>query len=183
MILGLSIVLSTASATPPPPPTTSPAAWSAPLTRLDGATLAPSELQGKAVVVVNVASKCGYTPQYEGLQALWEAKKGAGLVVVGVPCNQFGGQEPGKPEEIAEFCKVNYGVGFPLLEKQDVNGAARSPLYQWLVSSPAGGNKDIAWNFEKFVVNRKGEVVGRFPSKVAPNDPSFLAAVDKALAP
>jgi glutathione peroxidase len=151
------------------------------LTRLDGTALPASELAGKAVLFVNVASKCGYTPQYEGLQALWQAKKDQGLVVVGVPSNQFGAQEPGTKEEIATFCKLNYGVTFPLLEKQDVNGAGRSALYQWLVTSPTGAGADVKWNFEKFLVDKTGKVVGRFPSKVAPNDPALVKAIDAAL--
>jgi glutathione peroxidase-family protein len=147
------------------------------LTRLDGSAMPPGELAGKVVLFVNVASQCGYTPQYEGLQALYQAKKDRGLVIVGVPCNQFGGQEPGGKEEIASFCKLNYGVTFPLLEKQDVNGAGRSGLYRWLV---AGGG-DVKWNFEKFLVDRTGKIVGRYPSKVGPNDPALLAAIDGAL--
>jgi glutathione peroxidase len=152
------------------------------LTRLDGTPFPTSELTGKAVLFVNVASKCGLTPQYEALQALYTAKKDQGLVIVGVPSNQFGAQEPGTKEEIATFCKVNYGVTFPLLEKQDVNGPSRSPLYQWLVASEAGGGKDIAWNFEKFVVDRHGRVIERISPKVAPDSPEVKAAVDKALA-
>lgn len=156
---------------------------SLPLTRLDGTPMPASELAGKAVLFVNVASRCGYTPQYEGLQALYEAKKDQGLVIVGVPCNQFGAQEPGTKEEIATFCKLNYGVTFPLLEKQDVNGAGRSPLYQWLVASEAGKGADVKWNFEKYLVDREGAVVGHFPSKVAPASAELGKAIDAALAP
>jgi glutathione peroxidase-family protein len=152
------------------------------LTRLDGSKLEGSELAGKVVLFVNVASKCGFTPQYEGLQALYEARQAEGLVIVGVPSNQFAGQEPGAPEEIASFCKLNYGVTFPLLEKQDVNGGQRSALYAWLVGSKVGGGERIGWNFEKFVVNRKGEVVARFGSRTAPADPALKAALDAALA-
>jgi len=147
------------------------------LTRLDGSKLPAEELAGKAVLFVNVASACGYTKQYEGLQALYTAHKDDGLVVVGVPCNQFGGQEPGSPEEIATFCKMNFGVTFPLLEKQDVNGSKRSPLYSSLVGS--GG--DISWNFEKFLVGPDGAVVGRFPSSVKPDSAKLKAAIDSAL--
>ena len=125
-----------------------------------------------------MASACGYTRQYEGLQSLYEARKGDGLVVVGVPCNQFGAQEPGSPEEIATFCKKNFGVTFPLLAKQEVNGSGRSPLYKALVGS--GG--DIKWNFEKFVVGPDGVVVGRFGSSVKPNSPELKTAIDTALA-
>jgi glutathione peroxidase len=152
-----------------------------PLVGLDGQPLPAEAIAGKAVLFVNVASKCGYTPQYEGLQALYTQYKDKGLTIVGVPCNQFGAQEPGSAEEIASFCKLNYGVDFPLLEKQDVNGSARSALYTQLISSPAGGGADVKWNFEKFLVAPSGEVVGRFPSKVAPNDPALAAAIEKVL--
>lgn len=147
------------------------------LTRLDGAPLAGTSLAGKVVLFVNVASRCGYTPQYDGLEKLFEAKKDAGLVIVGVPCNQFGAQEPGTSEEIASFCRLNYGVTFPLLEKQDVKGANRSPLYGFLV----GSGPDIQWNFEKILVDRTGKVIGRFGSKVAPDAPALVQAIDAAL--
>ncbi len=152
------------------------------LMSLDGTPFDMTELSGKVVLVVNVASKCGFTPQYEGLQRLHEEKAKDGLVIVGVPCNQFGGQEPGQAEEIASFCRINYGVSFPILEKQDVNGTARSPLYQWLVDSDVGGGKKVRWNFEKFLVDRQGSVVERYSSRVAPDDADFRAAVEKALA-
>lgn len=152
-----------------------------PLTALDGTSFDASSLKGKTVLVVNVASRCGFTPQYEGLQALWEAKESEGLVIVGVPCNQFMGQEPGDAKEIASFCKINYGVTFPLLDKQDVNGAGRSDLYRWLVGSPVGADEKVKWNFEKFVIDRNGVVTARFGSKTAPEDPDLLAAIDAAL--
>ena len=151
------------------------------LTRLDGTPLERSVVDGQVVLYVNVASECGLTPQYEGLQALYESRRERGLVIVGVPCNQFGGQEPGGPEAIASFCKLNYGVDFPLLEKQEVNGDGRSPLYRYLVGSEAGGGKDIKWNFEKFVVGRDGRVLQRFAPTVAPDDEGLLAALDAAL--
>ncbi|MCO4747631.1 MAG: glutathione peroxidase [Proteobacteria bacterium] len=151
------------------------------LTALDGSPMPASELDGKAVLFVNVASKCGYTKQYEGLQALYEAKKDSGLVIVGVPSNQFGGQEPGSSEEIASFCKMNFGVTFPLLAKQDVNGGQRSALYSFLVGSTAGGGSDVSWNFEKFLVNRQGEVVGRFKSSVTPDSSELDVAINEAL--
>lgn len=148
------------------------------LATLDGEQLSPSSLNGKAVLFVNVASKCGFTGQYAGLQKLHEQYADRGLTVIGVPCNQFGQQEPGKPAEIISFCSMTYGVSFPLLAKQDVNGAGRSGLYQRLIA----GGADIRWNFEKFVVGRDGKVVGRFPSSVTPDDPKLLAAIDTALA-
>jgi glutathione peroxidase len=155
--------------------------WTKGLVRLDGESLDPSELEGKVVLVVNVASKCGFTGQYDGLQALWKERQDEGLVILGVPCNQFGSQEPGQPEEIVSFCRVNYGVDFPLLEKQNVNGSKRSDLYHFLVSSEAGGGKNVRWNFEKFVIDRSGKVVGRFGSMTKPSSSSLKAVLDEAL--
>lgn len=152
------------------------------LVALDGTPLPAETVAGKVVLFVNVASRCGFTPQYEGLQALYESKKDDGLVIVGVPCNQFGAQEPGKAEQIASFCSLNYGVTFPLLEKQKVNGPKRSPLYAALVDSAAGGGGDVGWNFEKFVVGRDGEVRARFVSSVAPDADGLREAIDAALA-
>ena len=165
-----------------PSPKEATMAWSdLSLTSLDGTPLAADALAGKVVLFVNVASRCGYTSQYKGLQALYEARKDDGLVIVGVPCNQFGGQEPGSAAEIASFCEMNYGVSFPLLEKQDVNGAARSALYTRLVSSAAGGGTDVKWNFEKFLVGRDGAVIGRYGSGVKPGGKELAAALDAAL--
>ncbi|TVP62343.1 MAG: glutathione peroxidase [Leptolyngbya sp. LCM1.Bin17] len=147
------------------------------LTTLDGDPLAPEVLDGKVVLFVNVASKCGLTPQYSGLVELDKAYGDRGLVIVGVPCNQFGQQEPGNPDEIKAFTKTKYDVDFTLLEKQDVNGTNRSPLYQFLV----GDGPDIGWNFGKFLVGRNGEVVARFEPQTAPDDPSLKAAIDQAL--
>lgn len=151
------------------------------LVGLDGQPLPSETLEGRAVLFVNVASACGYTPQYAGLQALWSAWKDRGLVVVGVPCNQFGGQEPGTSAEIRSFCSLTYGVDFPLLAKQEVNGAGRSALYRYLVDSPAGAGADVRWNFEKFLVGPDGQVKARFPSRVAPDDPSLAAAIAAAV--
>jgi glutathione peroxidase len=152
------------------------------LVRLDGTPMPASELEGKAVLFVTVASKCGYTPQYDALQKLWLANKDRGLVIVGVPSNQFGAQEPGTAEEIASFCRLNYGVTFPLLEKQDVNGAGRKPLYTALVGSPAGAGADVKWNFEKFLVGKDGTVKARFGSKTTPDSAELATAIDAALA-
>lgn len=152
------------------------------VTALDGNPLPADVLEHRVVLFVNVASKCGFTPQYDGLQALYAGRKDQGLVVVGVPCNQFGAQEPGSSDEIASFCRVNYGVDFPLLEKQEVNGAGRSALYQWLVGSEAGGGDDVRWNFEKFLVGRDGQVIGRYGSQVTPADDALTGAIDQALA-
>ncbi|MGP1386995.1 MAG: glutathione peroxidase [Thainema sp.] len=147
------------------------------LATLNGQPLSPETLENKVVLFVNVASQCGLTPQYSGLVELDQEYRDRGLVIIGVPCNQFGKQEPGTPEEIKDFTQSKYNVDFTLLEKQDVNGANRSPLYQFLV----GEGPDIAWNFGKFVVGRDGEVVARFEPQTAPNDPELKAAIEKAL--
>ena len=133
--------------------------------------------RGRAVLVVNVASRCGLTPQYAGLQALYDTYADRGLTVLGVPCNQFAGQEPGNATEIAEFCDVNYGVTFPLTEKVDVNGPGRHPLYRELV----GDGPDIQWNFEKFLVDPDGTVTARFGPQTDPQDGQLIAAVEKLL--
>jgi len=151
------------------------------LTRLDGAPIEADELANKVVLFVNVASRCGFTPQYEGLQQLHDTYAAKGLAVVGVPCNQFGGQEPGSPEQIASFCEKNYGVSFTILEKQDVNGKDRSPLYAYLVDSEAGGGKRVQWNFEKFLVGRDGKVIGRWGSRTRPDDQALKSAIEAAL--
>lgn len=149
---------------------------------LDGQPFPADRIAGKVVLFVNVASRCGLTPQYSALVAIDQSLRDRGFVVVGVPCNQFLGQEPGSAEAISAFCATNYGVEFPLLEKQAVNGSARSPLYQWLIGSPNGGGKDIAWNFEKFLVGRDGKVRARFAPKVVPDAPEITAAIEAALA-
>ncbi len=151
------------------------------LSRLDGTALPVEELSGKVVLFVNVASRCGLTPQYEDLAKLQERYRERGFLVVGAPCNQFLGQEPGTAEEIATFCATTYGVDFPLLAKQDVNGKERSPLYQWLVGSAAGGGTDISWNFEKFLVGRDGAVVKRFSPRVTPASAEVVQAIEAAL--
>jgi glutathione peroxidase len=137
----------------------------------------------KVVLVVNVASKCGLTPQYTGLEALHNEFAGQGFSVVGVPCNQFGAQEPGSAEEITTFCSTTYGVTFPLTEKVDVNGSARHALYEKLtpVQDGEGHSGDIRWNFEKFLVGKDGTTVVRFGPMVAPDDAALRAAITKAL--
>ncbi|MEV0154636.1 glutathione peroxidase [Micromonospora sp. NPDC050686] len=141
------------------------------------------QYHGRALLVVNVASRCGLTPQYAGLQALAEEYADRGLTVLGVPCNQFAGQEPGTAPEIAEFCEVNYGVTFPLTEKVDVNGPARHPLYAALVSTPdaEGHTGDVRWNFEKFLIGPDGTVAARFAPQVAPDSPELRAAIEQVL--
>lgn len=151
------------------------------LTALDGSPFDRNLIDGSVVLYVNVASECGLTPQYDQLQSLYESRKDKGLVIVGVPCNQFGSQEPGSSEQIASFCKLNYGVTFPLMEKQEVNGEGRSPLYRYLVGSTAGGGGDIKWNFAKFLVGRDGEVLDRFAPTTTPDDKNLVAAIDAAL--
>jgi glutathione peroxidase len=159
------------------------ALYDIPIHTLSGeeASLAPYE--GKALLVVNVASKCGLTPQYEGLEKLQETYGDRGFSVLGFPCNQFLGQEPGSAGEIAEFCSATYGVTFPLFEKIDVNGAHRHPIYQELTeTADADGEAgDIAWNFEKFLVSPDGHVVARFRPPVAPEDPAVVSAIESLL--
>ncbi len=138
---------------------------------------------GKATLVVNVASKCGLTPQYAGLEQLHEELAPRGFTVLGVPCNQFKGQEPGTAEEIAEFCSATYGVTFPMLAKTDVNGEARAPLFDALTAVPDadGAAGDVQWNFEKWLLSPQGEVVGRFRPLVDPADPALREAVEAQL--
>ena len=139
--------------------------------------------KGKAALIVNVASKCGLTPQYAGLEALHEDLAPKGFTVIGVPCNQFKGQEPGTSEEIAEFCSATYGVTFPMLAKTDVNGDDRDPLFAELTAAPdaEGTAGDVQWNFEKWLLSPEGEVVGRFRPLVEPGDPALREAVEAAL--
>jgi glutathione peroxidase len=152
--------------------------------RLDGTPATLGELTGgQPALLVNVASKCGLTPQYGGLERLQETYADRGFTVVGFPCNQFMGQEPGTSEEIAEFCSATYGVTFPMTEKIDVNGDERHSIYQSLVASPneKGEVGDVAWNFEKFLVDAEGSVVARFSPTVEPEDPQVVAAVEALL--
>jgi glutathione peroxidase len=151
-----------------------------PIARLDGTPATLGEITGgKPALLVNVASRCGLTPQYTGLEQLHKEYADCGFTVVGVPCNQFGGQEPGTPEEIEEFCSTTYGVTFPMTEKVEVNGASRHPLYAALAQAAdeEGRTGDIQWNFEKFLVDGSGEVVARFGPGVVPEDPRLVEAV------
>ena len=154
-----------------------------PIHTLDGKPTTLAEQKGKALLVVNVASKCGLTPQYEGLERLHEQYAGRGFSVLGFPCNQFLGQEPGTPEEIQTFCSTTYGVTFPLYEKIDVNGDERHPIYAQLTEAPDAEGKagDITWNFEKFLVDPTGEVVARFRPQVQPDAPEVVEALEATL--
>ncbi|HVZ13714.1 MAG TPA: glutathione peroxidase [Bauldia sp.] len=165
--------------------------------RIDGKPASLSEYAGKVMLIVNVASKCGLTPQYDGLEKLYAEHKDEGLVVLGFPANNFAGQEPGTNEEIATFCRATYGVDFPMFSKVSVAGADQAPLYKTLIAAqpkrtlaanPRPGaaqkadDKAVRWNFEKFLVSREGEVVGRFDPDVTPGDPILVAAVERELA-
>jgi glutathione peroxidase len=155
------------------------------IARLDGTAATLGDITGgRVALLVNVASRCGLTPQYTGLEQLQETYGDRGFTVVGVPCNQFGGQEPGTPDEIAEFCSATYGVTFPMTEKVEVNGEGRHPLYERLVATPneQGRTGDVEWNFEKFLVSADGEVLARFAPGVEPGDPRLVGAIEAQLA-
>jgi glutathione peroxidase len=157
--------------------------YDVPIHALDGGPADLHDYQDKAVLLVNVASKCGLTPQYTGLEKIHELYKDRGFSVVGIPCNQFGEQEPGTPDEIKTFCSTTYGVTFPMTEKIEVNGEGRHPLYQQLVDVPDvadGHTGDIRWNFEKFLVGPGGDVT-RFGPMVDPEAPELVEAIEKAL--
>ena len=145
---------------------------------IDGKPAPLAAYKGKIVLVVNVASRCGFTPQYTGLEALYEKYKDQGLVIVGFPANNFGAQEPGTDEEIKTFCSSKYNVTFPMYSKISVKGADKAPLYEYLTSTGGG---DVKWNFTKFLVGRDGKVIERFESKVEPQSPELTGAVEKAL--
>jgi glutathione peroxidase len=167
---------------------TSSQVYDIPVRTLGGKDTSLREYQGEVLLVVNVASACGLTPQYKGLESLYAENKARGFSVLGFPCNQFGAQEPGTNAEIAEFCSLHYGVTFPMFDKIDVNGPDRHPLYQKLIAAqpqsepvaPAS-SEDIAWNFEKFLIDRKGDVIARFSPKVTPEDPELRSKLAAAL--
>jgi glutathione peroxidase len=173
-----------------------------PLQRLNGEPATLAEYRGQVLLVVNVASKCGLTPQYTGLELLYQQQRGRGLHILGFPCNDFAAQEPGNEAEIQSFCETNYSVSFPLFAKLHINSAPRHPLYEALIAAmpqarPSGSDKlrstlaqhkllpegesDVMWNFEKFLVGRDGQVLARFAPDVAPDDPALLAAIGSAL--
>lgn len=150
---------------------------------IDGDERSLGEFAGKAALVVNVASKCGLTPQYTDLEKLHEEYAPRGFAVLGFPCNQFAGQEPGSDAEVKTFCSTTYGVTFPMFSKIEVNGPGRAPLYAWLTSEPTqpDGPGDVAWNFAKFLVGRDGRVVARFDPRTSPTAPDVKQAIEKAL--
>ena len=157
--------------------------WDAPIKTLQGKDTKLAEYKGKALLLVNVASKCGLTPQYTQLEELQKKYAAKGFTVIGFPCNQFGHQEPGTAKEIETFCSTTYGVTFPMMEKIEVNGPGRHPIYQVLTPLPDvdGTNGDIRWNFEKFVVTADGQKITRFAPETKPDDPKVVAAIEAAL--
>ena len=159
------------------------AMWNAPIKTLKGEPTTLAAYKGKALMLVNVASQCGNTPQYATLEALQKKYAAQGFTVVGFPCNQFGGQEPGTAEEISTFCATNYGITFPIMEKIEVNGDKRHDIYKALtpIADASGHSGDIRWNFEKFVVSADGTKITRFSPKQKPEDPAVIAAVEQAL--
>jgi glutathione peroxidase len=154
-----------------------------PVMGIDGTATSLAPYRGKVLLIVNVASKCGFTPQYAGLQRLYETYADRGFTVLGFPCNQFLFQEPGDSSDIAQFCSTSYGVTFPVFEKIKVRGRGQHPLYAELVKQKDAGGKAgaVKWNFEKFLVGRDGTVIGRFRTKMEPDDPAILAAIEAAL--
>lgn len=150
---------------------------------IDGVDTSLAQFAGKALLIVNVASQCGLTPHYAGMQALHERFADRGFAVLGFPCNQFGSQEPGSEQQIKQFCETRFGVTFPMFAKLEVNGASRHPLYAWLTSQATkpDGSGDVKWNFAKFVIGPTGEVVARFAPTVTPDDPALIAAIEAAL--
>ena len=167
-----------AQAKPTNAPTT---AWDFTAQGLEGQPAPLAAWRGKVLLVVNTASQCGFTPQYGGLEALWKKYGDRGLVVLGFPCNQFGGQEPGDSKEIASFCALTYDISFPMMSKIDVNGAGTHPLYAWLKHQKRGllGSESVKWNFTKFLVGREGEVIGRYSPTVEPK--ALERAIEAAL--
>ena len=153
-----------------------------PLKDIDGTATSLAPQKGKVMLIVNVASKCGFTPQYKALEALYEKYKDQGLVVCGFPCNQFKQQEPGTDAEIKQFCTAKYDVTFPMFDKLEVNGDNRHPLYVWLAGKDTPFPGNIRWNFTKFLVSRDGKIVNRFDSKVKPDSPEVVSAIETALA-
>lgn len=149
---------------------------------MDKKSIPLSDYNGKVLLIVNVASECGYTPQYKGLEEIYEKYNKQGFEILAFPCNDFGGQEPGTNDEIKKFCTTNYGVTFKLFDKIKVLGEERSPLYERLINNPVTENGDVKWNFEKFLVSRDGKIVARFKTKVEPTSGEVTSAIEKELA-
>ena len=149
---------------------------------IDGKNVSLGDYKGKVLLIVNVASKCGFTPQYKALEATYQKYADKGFVILGFPCNQFASQEPGTDEEIKQFCTSKYFITFPLFDKIEVNGANRHPLYQILAGSDSPFPGNIGWNFTKFVIGKDGQIVNRFDSKTTPDSPQVIAAIETALA-
>lgn len=158
-----------------------PSFYDFPVKSIDGMPDLLAPLRGSVALVVNVASKCGYTPQYAGLERLYREMKGQRFTIIGFPCNQFGAQEPAAEGAIMQFCTTTYNVTFPMSAKLDVNGPARHPLYAWLTSPQNGFPGDIEWNFEKFLINRDGVLIGRYPSGTKPEDNGLLQEIGAAV--
>jgi glutathione peroxidase len=179
----LAVLAATATIATAEEPKAMPSPLDFKLSDIDGKEYDLTKLKGKVVLIVNVASECGYTPQYEGLQELYAKHEKDGLVVIGVPSNEFGKQEPGTNEEIKKFCTTQYKVTFPMMSKVIVNGKEQVPLYKFLASKDTNPNfsGDIKWNFEKFLIGRDGQVVGRFKSAVAPNSDELTKAIKTEL--
>jgi glutathione peroxidase len=152
------------------------------LKRIDGSSQDLADYRGQVLLLVNVASKCGLTPQYEGLESLYERYRARGFAVLGFPSNDFAGQEPGSDAEIASFCRSTYGVAFPMFSKISVKGADQHPLYRELTGLPAPLGGEVQWNFQKYLVNRRGQVVARFDPRTAPEDPALVARLEALLA-
>jgi glutathione peroxidase len=148
---------------------------------IDGVSDLLALLRGSVALVVNVASQCGYTPQYAGLERMYRELKGQRFTIIGFPCNQFGQQEPGAEADIMRFCTINYNVTFPLSAKIDVNGANRHPLFAWLTAPENGFAGDLQWNFEKFLIDRSGKLIGRYPSGTKPEDNGLLQEIAQVL--
>jgi glutathione peroxidase len=183
MKLFTAVVLAflTGAQTKPAGSTKVPAALNFTMDSIDGKPVDLSKYQGRVVLMVNVASQCGYTPQYAGLEELHKKYAGKGLSILGFPANDFGAQEPGTNGEIAQFCKQNYGVEFDMFSKIVVKGSGQAPLYKYLTSHPKFSGQ-VGWNFEKFLVGRNGEVIGRFTSEVEPSSKQMIGAIETALA-
>jgi glutathione peroxidase len=160
----------------------SPTFYDFSLTDIDGKPFHMKSLKGKVVMVVNVASKCGLTPQYEALEKLYREHKDEGLVVLGFPSNDFRGQEPGTEAEIKEFCQTKYSVTFPMFSKVRVTGSDKHPFFAWLQARSDRPNEEVEWNFGKYLISRKGEVAARFAPRTAPSDPAIVSAINKQLA-